>query len=141
LKRDVVKKAKELLDQGYSLRKTAAYFNTKLLNLSAIQLSVWIKSENKMNDANPSGIMKSTQACSLNAGRTSSIAGFSSQLLEWIITNRDLGMPVSRNMVVRKASSLDAEFCRKTKEAKYQIIRRFLKSNNLVTPWFFVLSR
>jgi hypothetical protein len=85
-----------------------------------------------MNDPNPSGITKSAQALSLNAGRTSSIAGISSQLLEWIITNRDLGMPVSRNMVVRKASSLDAEFRRKTRASKYAIICRFLESNNLV---------
>jgi hypothetical protein len=52
LKREVIKKAKELLDQGLSLRKTAAYFEQQRLYLSAIQLSKWLKNEEKMNLAN-----------------------------------------------------------------------------------------
>jgi hypothetical protein len=97
LKREVVKKAKELLNQGFSLRKTAASFENQI-HLSAIQLSNWIKSEEKMNNDDPTiGMVKSAQALSLHRGRDSTIAGISAQLLEWVIQNRDMGMPVSRN--------------------------------------------
>jgi hypothetical protein len=133
LKREVVKKAKELLNQGFSLQKTAASFENQL-HLSAIQLSNWIKSEEKMNNDDPTiGMVKSAQALLLHRGRDLTIAGISAQLLEWVIQNRDMGMPpVSRNMVILKASSLDANFCRKSPASKYAIICRFLSTNNLV---------
>jgi hypothetical protein len=132
LKREVVKKAKELLNQGVSLRKTAASFDNHL-KLSAIQLSNWIKKEEKMNAADPiSGIVMSAQALSLHPGKQSTISGISAQLLEWITQNRDKGMPVSRNMVIIKASSLDANFRRKSASSKYAIICRFLYMNKLV---------
>jgi hypothetical protein len=132
LKREIVKKAKELLDQGLSLRKTAACFEHQL-KLSAIQLSNWIKKEERMNAEDPTtGIMKSAQALSLHRGPDSTIAGISDQLLEWIIQNRETGMPVSRNMVILKASTLDDNFHRKSAASKYAIICRFLYSNNLV---------
>jgi hypothetical protein len=76
------------------------------LKLSAIQLSNWIKKEERMNAEDPTtGIMKSAQALSLHRGPDSTIAGISDQLLEWIIQNRDTGMPVSRYMVILKAST------------------------------------
>jgi hypothetical protein len=69
LKREVVKKAKELLNQGFSLQKTAASFENQL-HLSAIQLSNWIKSEEKMNNDDPTiRMVKSAQALSLQHGR------------------------------------------------------------------------
>jgi hypothetical protein len=68
LKREIVKKAKKLPDQGLSLRKTAACFEHQL-KLSAIQLSNWIKKEERMNAEDPTtGIMKSAQALSLHRG-------------------------------------------------------------------------
>jgi hypothetical protein len=73
LKREVVKKAKELLNQGISLRKTAKYFGEhRNLHLSAIQLSTWLKSEAKMNLSNAaSGLPKSGNALSLHPGKLS----------------------------------------------------------------------
>jgi hypothetical protein len=86
-----------------------------------------------MNNNDPTiGMVKSAQALSLHRGRDSTIAGISAQLLEWVIQNRDMGMPVSRNMVILKASSLDANFRRKSPASKYAIICRFLSVNNLV---------
>jgi hypothetical protein len=132
LKREVVKKAKELLDQGFSLRKTAAFFEYQHLYLSAIQLSKWIKSEERMNLANAAtGLPKSSHALSLHPGKLSTIHNISAELLEWIIQNREMGMPVSRNMVILKASSLDETFRRRSADSKYKIICRF-NANNLV---------
>jgi hypothetical protein len=76
--------------------------------------------------------MKSAQALSLHRGPDLTIAGISDQLLEWIIQNHDTGMPVSRNMVILKASTLDANFHRKSATSKYAIICYFLSANNLV---------
>jgi hypothetical protein len=130
LKKEIVRQAKELLAQGISLRKTAASFEN--LKLSAIQLSKWIKDEEKMMNDPTTGVAISASARAIHRGQESSIAGIASQLLEWIITNRDLGMPVSRNMVILKASSLDGTFRRKSPASKYAIICRFLAANNLV---------
>jgi hypothetical protein len=133
VKREVVKKAKELLDKGFSLRKTAAFFEYQQLYLSAIQLSKWIKSEEKMNLANAAtGLPKSSHALSLHPGKLLTIHNISAVLLEWIIQNREMGMPVSRNMVILKASSLDETFRRRSAATKYNVICRFLYANNLV---------
>jgi hypothetical protein len=133
LKREVVKKAKELLNQGFSLCKTAAFFEYQHLYLSAIQLSKWIKSEERMNLANAAtGLPKSSHALSLHPGKLSTIHNISAELLEWIIQNREMGMPVSRNMVILKASSLDETFRRRSANSKYANIFRFLYVNNLV---------
>jgi hypothetical protein len=133
LKREVVKKAKELLDHGFSLRKTAAFFEYQHLYLSAIKLSKWIKSKERMkNLANAAtGLPKPAHAHSLHPGKLSTIHNIPAELLEWIIQNREMGMPVSRNMVILKASSLDETFRRRSADSKYKIICRF-NANNLV---------
>jgi hypothetical protein len=107
LKREVVTKAKELIDQGFSLRKTAVYFEQQSLQLSPTQLSKWMKSEGKMNSDNPTtGLPKSAKARSLHPGKQSTIAKIGPQLLEWVIQQRDKGMAVSRKMVIIKTSSM-----------------------------------
>jgi hypothetical protein len=116
LKKEIVRQAKELLAQGLSLRKTAASFEN--LKLSAIQLSKWIKDKERMMNGPTTGVAILVSACAIHCVQESSIAGKASQLLEWIITNRDLGMPVSRNMVIL----LDGTFCRKSPASTYAII-------------------
>jgi hypothetical protein len=85
-----------------------------------------------MNNPTNSVFPKSAQARSLHPGQDSLIAGIAPQLLEWIISHRDVGMPISRNMVILKASTLDSDFRRKSKSSKYAIVCRFLYANKLV---------
>jgi hypothetical protein len=66
-----------------------------------------------MNNPTTSGIPKSAQAQSLHPVQDLSIAGIAPQMLEWIISHCYVGMPISRNMVILKASMLDSDFCRK----------------------------
>ena len=53
------------------------------------------------------------------------------QLVQWVLELRNQGMPVSMGMVILKTSQMDANFRRKTPTAKYSIIRRLLRSNNI----------
>ena len=68
----------------------------------------------------------------LNKGRPSSLLAIERPLLDWLLYLRHVGMPVSMNMVIVRASQLDDEFRRKTYTTRYSCARRLLRSKNIV---------
>lgn len=104
-KRSIIMEAKKLMSKGLSLRKTAEHFR-----LSAIQLSRWINAEDKLYEPN----VRVSQVL-LHPGNRSSLHAIKGELIDFISNNRKLGMPVSRRMVIMKASSLDPTFRKKMK--------------------------
>ena len=58
---------------------------------------------------------------------------FQDELLQWFFGLRAQGIMLSTRLVVVKASTLSAEFRRKTTRAKELAVRRLLASNRIVT--------
>jgi hypothetical protein len=67
----------------------------------------------------------------MHSGRQSNFSR-GNELCEWVLSLRNDGMPVSMNLVILRAAQMDTDFRRKKQQTKYSIVRRLLRSRNIV---------
>ena len=61
----------------------------------------------------------------------SRISHFEEELYTWFVQKHDMGMTISINLLVLKASKLDRDFCGKSATAKYSCIKHWMAKKNL----------
>ena len=97
------------------------------LSIQPCQARRWRQQRDKLED--PAGSHRGA----VSTGRQSILAPVQDELLQWFFCLRAQGIMLSTRLVVVKASTLSAEFRRKTTRAKELAVRRLLASNRIVT--------
>ena len=123
----LAKAGKMTLETGGSLRLLC-----RENNIQGNQIRKYMNSIHLMEDRLNGSTRGTAGLKSMSKGRPSSIKAIELELLEWVLCLRHEGMPVSMNMVVVRGSQLLENFRRKNYRTRYQIVRRFLKSKNMV---------
>ena len=123
----LAKAGKMTLETGGSLR-LLCHEN----NIQGNQIRKYMKNIHLMENRLNGTTIATAGLKTMSKGRPSSIKEIEPSLLEWVLHLRHLGMPVSMNMVVVKDSQLLEVFRRKNYNTRYAIIRRFLRSKNMV---------
>ena len=116
-------RAGHMSDLTFSLKALA-----RSANVEPVQIRQWMKGYHQLKHRSI------TQRCNkwtLHHGCPSSFPQVKN-LLTWIRDMREIGMAVSVNMTVTRASQIDQVFRHKTSSAKYSTIRCLLQSNDLV---------
>jgi transposase len=116
----MVRNVKRYVAGGGSIRKAC-----RALNITTKQYRDWAKIVKTLTERNP-------RAKSSFSGPKSILDPIKQELLSFIFVLREQGMAVSIRMVVIKALGLMREFREKTREARYHIVRRWIKHHGLV---------
>jgi hypothetical protein len=121
-KLEILRQVEEMQKNGCSLRGAAKEFNVQ-----ANQIRRWRKQFGTRSNSLQNRNMNARSVC---RGRVSLLEPFEDEILQWLFSLREQGMPVSIGMVVLKARKLAGSVFRsKSEEAQYMICYRFLASH------------
>ena len=110
-----------LMDTGMSQRAAC-----KEVNIHHSMYALWKKQVGVMVD------IKNIRSKTLCLGRASCLAAHREELLRFIFELREQGVAVSVSMVAVKAAQVSHDFALKSRMAKYNSARRFVRSQGLV---------
>jgi transposase-like protein len=94
--------------------------------IQSIQLQGWVKKKAQLQST------LSSRKRVGRVGRLSSIHHLEEELMSWVFELRDNNIPVHYQQVMLKASTIDHEFAQKSVQAKYNVVRRVCRANELV---------
>lgn len=117
----VVRNVKRRVDVGESIRSAC-----RTLNIIPKQFREWTRLSTTMM------AHKNSHAKSTAAGPTSIVKEIEEPLLKFIFELREQGFAVSISTIVLQASRLMPAFNRKSELARYQSVRRWIKTHSLV---------
>ena len=112
--------ADEAKEKGETLRKFC-----ERIKVQPVQIRRWKKVRNKLEEAK-------ANVKSLCSGRPYVLDKIEDDLLTWFFEMRERGFTLNTRQVVIRAGQLDSAFRHKTERAKFEVVKRFLKTHSIV---------